>query len=334
MTQEKNRLSCYVITLNEAQRLPLTLMSVKGVADDLVVVDSGSTDGTQAIARAYGARVIQHSFDGFGKQKHFAESQCRHDWLLNLDADEWLTEGLKREIVRLFSKGEPKRFFYELRRIDTIYPFRERSRLWVNCHRRVRLYHRRYGRHSLDKVHEHVDVGRHSVGRLRHRIMHRSVRDFHSLMGKLNSYSSYQAPQGSKRFYSVLRLRLFTEPLTAFLRAYVRDRHITGGLWGFAYSVMESCHHFTRVVKMVEHREGWAKVPKMPIKSLKLKVPLRISCCIIARNEADRIVWPLRSLCGFVDDIVVVDGGSTDDTVAVARSYGARVVKRAWQGYG
>ena len=334
MSQEKNLLSCYVITLNEAQRLPITLASVRGIADDIVVVDSGSTDGTQAIAKAYGARVIPHSFDGFGRQKRFAEAQCRHDWLLNLDADEWLSVDLRREIRHLLSNGALRHAFYRVARVDTIYPMSERPRLWVNCHQRVRLYHRRYGHHSLHRVHEHVEVGRNSVGRLRHRVMHRSVRDFHSLVDKLNSYSSYQAPQGSRRFYGLLWLRLFTEPMTAFVRAYVRDRHITGGLWGFAYSVMEACHHFTRIVKMVEHRKGWDKVPKMPIRAKKLKVPLPVSCCIIAKDEADRIIWPLRALRGVVADIVVVDGGSSDDTVAVARAHGARVVKRAWQGYG
>lgn len=81
-------LSIFIIAQNEADRIGRTIEAAKALSDDIVVVDSGSTDGTQALAEALGARVIVNAWPGYGRQKRFAEEQCRHDWLLNLDADE------------------------------------------------------------------------------------------------------------------------------------------------------------------------------------------------------------------------------------------------------
>ena len=100
-------ISIFVIVKNEAQRLPATLEAVKGLAQELVVVDSGSTDGTQQIAQGFGARVVETHWRGYGPQKRFAEDQCRHKWVLNIDGDEVLTPALIGEISGLFAKGEP-----------------------------------------------------------------------------------------------------------------------------------------------------------------------------------------------------------------------------------
>ena len=81
-------LSIFLIVKDEADRIGATLDAVAGLAAEVVVVDSGSTDGTRAIAEAKGARVVHHDFAGYGPQKRFAEEQCSHPWLLNLDADE------------------------------------------------------------------------------------------------------------------------------------------------------------------------------------------------------------------------------------------------------
>jgi len=333
-------LSCYIVSVNEEDCIARALMSVRDIASETLVVDSGSHDATIDIATAYGAKVLHHPFEGIGPQKRFAQDACRYDWVLNLDADEWLSEELQREILHLFAKGEPERFFYELRRIDNIYPMDDFPRLWVKHHYRVRLYHRHRGAPSLHQVHEHIEVGEHKVGNLKNPVMHRSVRHFEHLMAKWNAYSSQQAFQGKKRFYPLLMLRLFTEPMTSFMRAYIRDRHFTGGLWGVAYSLMESAHHFTRMAKMIEHKQGWDTLPQNRVTSvdacrhMKKRKKLPISCFIITYNEEDRIHWPLQALRDIADDIVVVDAQSTDKTQDVARSYGARVMERAWSGYG
>src|SRR5688572_2895484 len=99
-------LSVFIIARNEADRLGETLRAVRGLTDDLVVVDSGSTDGTQVLAESLGARVVHHDWAGYGPQKRFAETLCRHEWLLNLDADEVVPPDLSAEIASLLA-GAP-----------------------------------------------------------------------------------------------------------------------------------------------------------------------------------------------------------------------------------
>src|SRR5690606_1893779 len=97
----------FIITKNEADRIGETIRAVRGLTDDLVVVDSGSTDATQAIAEELGARIVFNAWPGYGPQKRFAEEQCRHAWLLNIDADEVVPPDLAAEIQTLFARGEP-----------------------------------------------------------------------------------------------------------------------------------------------------------------------------------------------------------------------------------
>jgi glycosyltransferase involved in cell wall biosynthesis len=84
--------SCFIIAKNEARRIGEVIASVRDLADEVIVIDSGSTDGTQQIAQDLGARVIFNEWPGFGPQKRFGEDQCRNDWVLNLDGDEVLSD--------------------------------------------------------------------------------------------------------------------------------------------------------------------------------------------------------------------------------------------------
>src|SRR5690554_2629583 len=97
-------LSVYYITHNEEARLPESIEKVKGWADELIVVDSGSTDSTCKIAEAAGARVVHRDWEGFASQKAFAASLCTHAWVLDLDADEVLSDELVTNIRALFSR--------------------------------------------------------------------------------------------------------------------------------------------------------------------------------------------------------------------------------------
>src|SRR5215207_2758435 len=97
--------SVFIIARDEADRIGATIRAIRELTDDLVVVDSGSSDGTMDVAASLGARVIHNDWPGYGPQKRFAEDQCRHLWLLNVDADEVAPETLRDEIRRLFVSG-------------------------------------------------------------------------------------------------------------------------------------------------------------------------------------------------------------------------------------
>lgn len=117
-------LSCCIIAKNEADRIGATIASVAELADEVVVIDSGSSDDTAAVAEALGARVIFHDWPGYGPQKRFSEDAATHDWILHLDADEVVTPALHAEIKALMAAG-PALNGYRFRICD-IYPGRAR----------------------------------------------------------------------------------------------------------------------------------------------------------------------------------------------------------------
>src|SRR4051812_25902035 len=100
--------SVFIIAVNEADRIGRTINSVKDWADEVVVIDSGSKDGTPQTVEALGARSIHHDWPGYGLQKRFGEDQCKNDWVLNIDADEVISEELGKEIQELFVFGTPR----------------------------------------------------------------------------------------------------------------------------------------------------------------------------------------------------------------------------------
>jgi glycosyltransferase involved in cell wall biosynthesis len=107
-------LSVFIIARDEADRIGPTIRAVRALTDDLVVIDSGSSDGTPEVAASLGARVIHNAWPGYGPQKRFAEDQCRHLWLFNVDADEVVPENLAEEIRGLFAEGAPQADGYEV----------------------------------------------------------------------------------------------------------------------------------------------------------------------------------------------------------------------------
>jgi len=135
-------LSVFIIAQDEADRIGDAIRAVRDLSDDVVVVDSGSTDATPAVAVGLGARVIHHPWPGYGPQKRFAEEQCRHEWLLNLDADEVVPPELEREIRALFAAGEPRSPAYRIG-IAEIFPGEDRPHSWAYTLSPVRLYQKR-----------------------------------------------------------------------------------------------------------------------------------------------------------------------------------------------
>ncbi len=244
-------LSCFIIAVNEADRIAPVIESVVGWVDEVVVIDSGSTDGTQDLAEKLGARVIHHAWPGFGPQKRYGEDQCRNDWVLNLDADEVMSEELIREIIALFAEGPPAHPFYRFR-LRLVYPGDTRPRLWADFHNYVRLYDRRAGRFADSLVHDNVQTGDIKPIQLHCDAWHYSYRSFGFLVEKLNSYSDLQAKSIIKQNRAALLVRLPFEFPLAFVKYYLFRRHITGGRKGFAFAMINSFFRFLRIVKLLD----------------------------------------------------------------------------------
>jgi len=244
-------LSCFIIAFNEADRIGPVIESVRGWVDEVVVIDSGSTDATRDIATDLGARIVHHDWPGYGPQKRYGEDQCAHDWVLNLDADEVLSDELCREIIALFEGGTPPEPFYRFR-IKLVYPGDERPRLWADFHNYVRLYDRRAGRFSESPVHDTVQTGDVKPVQLHGAAWHYSYRSFSYLVDKLNYYGDLQAKSIRKESRLALTLRLPFEFPLAFFKYYFVRRHFTGGRKGFTFAMINSFFRFLRIVKLLE----------------------------------------------------------------------------------
>ena len=249
-------LSVFIIAKNEADRLGRTLESVRHLSDDIIVVDSGSTDGTQALAESLGARVIFNPWPGYGLQKQFGEDQCRHDWMLNIDADEVVTEELATAITHALSSPDVAPSAFETQIVE-MFPGEPRPHPWAFRLNPVRLYHRKVGRYSPSPVHDRVDlVAGTKVQRLAGIIEHRSIRSLGHELIKLNAYADMQADDLDRKGRKIAGLRLILEFPLAFLKAYVARRHFVRGLYGFMTAMNYAFYRYLRLAKYWERRLG------------------------------------------------------------------------------
>ena len=186
-------LSVVLITLNEAANLPRTLASVRW-AQEIVVVDSGSTDGTQEIARGAGARVFEEPWKGFGAQKNAAIGHATGDWILSLDADEEVSTELAREIQTLLA-GEPESTAYRIPRLNHFLgrPLRHGG-YWPDP--KLRLFRRGAARFAERAVHEAMETTGESsagVGMLKGHVVHHCYPTLEDYIEHMNRYSSLSA---------------------------------------------------------------------------------------------------------------------------------------------
>jgi glycosyltransferase involved in cell wall biosynthesis len=246
--------SVFIIAKNEADRIGETIRAVRELTDDLVVVDSGSTDGTQAIAEELGARVIFNPWPGYGPQKRFAEDQCRHAWLLNIDADEVMPPALVAEIRVLFGRGEPPCQAYRIG-IAEVFPGEAAPHPLAYTLKPVRLYRKDSGRYSPSLVHDRVELNPGTkVGGLKGIIHHRSVRSLGDQLAKLNRYSDQQAVDLEIRGVSIPTWRVFFELPAAFIKAYIGRRHALRGTYGFLTAMNYAISRHLRLAKHYEKK--------------------------------------------------------------------------------
>jgi len=239
-------LSVTIITRNEADNIDACLDSVAW-ADDVLVVDSGSTDDTVARAKAKGARVIVREWPGYAAQKNFAASQASHDWILSVDADERVTPELADEIKSTLGAG-PAASGYRIPRLAFHLGRWIRTTDWYPDPQ-LRLYDRRRGRWRPMRVHESVEVEG-PVGRLSGHLQHFTYRDLGHQVDTLNHYSTLAAEEmlAADRRPSVAHVVL--HPPAAFLRNYILRRGIADGLAGFVISTMSAYYVFLKFAKL------------------------------------------------------------------------------------
>jgi glycosyltransferase involved in cell wall biosynthesis len=245
-------LSVFIIAKNEADRIIHTLESVKDWVDEIIVVDSGSTDDTVKVSESYGAHVVFREWTGYGPQKVYGESLCRNKWILNLDGDEELTPELAAEIRALFAMGEPdvKGFYL---RIMMLFPYETKlPRFGVGTNQR-RLYHRDHAGFKSDYVHDTLIMkSGEKTAVLTHPVKHRCFRDHFHTIEKMNRFTGMQAEDMFRKNKHPSALQVIGTPLVAFIKAYFLRRYFVYGLDGFIQSVI---YAFGRTLRLAKLRE-------------------------------------------------------------------------------
>ena len=242
------KVSVTIITLDEAEHIGAAIDSAVW-ADEVVVVDSGSTDGTATIARGKGATVLSREWSGYVDQKNFAADRVSNDWIFSLDADERIPPPLAAEVQALLASEPPKRGYRVPRvsfhlgrwiRTTDFYPDFQ-----------TRLYDRRAARWRGKYVHESVSVDG-PVGRLRHDLEHYSYRDLSDQLDRVNHYTSLAARQLREDGRRAGPLELLIHPPAAFLRNYLLRRGILDGTVGLTISLVNAYSVLLKFAKLWE----------------------------------------------------------------------------------
>ncbi|GLW61128.1 putative glycosyltransferase RP128 [Hydrogenophilus thermoluteolus] len=247
-------LSVFIITKNEADRLPAAIASVRDWVDEVIVIDSGSEDATVAVAESLGAKVLVRQWEGYGPQKVFGERACRNDWILNLDADEAVSPELAAEIQTHFHAGEPEHAAYTVP-ILPIYPTQKMGHPWTAFHHPIRLYDRRRAGFKPHPVHDSVVVRSGTVGHLKGFVWHRSFRSLTHHLAKINETTTWRAAEYRQRKGKPSALTLFLLPFFAFWKSYLLRREFANGATGVLISHMYAIQRFLRVAKAWEDAE-------------------------------------------------------------------------------
>ncbi|MBD3412866.1 MAG: glycosyltransferase [Candidatus Aminicenantes bacterium] len=246
-------ISVVIITYNEEKRLEPALRSIRGIASEIIVVDSYSTDDTVKVAKQYDSKIFKREWTNYADQKNFANKKAIHPWILSLDADERLSPGLRKEILDLKQKeiqaagfSVPRQAFYLGKWIlhSGWYP-----------DRKIRLFKKDNAFWQGEYVHEKMVVDG-PVKKLMQPLYHFTYRDISDHLKRINQFSSL----GAKKLYAAGKkcrwYHLVFLPPQRFLKSYFLKAGILDGFAGFVIAALHSYAIFARYAKL---KEIWKK---------------------------------------------------------------------------
>jgi glycosyltransferase involved in cell wall biosynthesis len=247
------KISAVIITFNEEKRLEGALTSLDGVADEIIVVDSFSSDGTVRIARKYTDKVIQRKWTNFADQKNFANGKASNSWILSLDADERLSPELKEEILQIKQEGAECAGFSMPRRVYYLGRWIRHSGWYPD--RKIRLFQKDKAIWQGEYVHESLVVDG-SVQRLKGSLHHFTYQDIRDHLARINAFSDL----GAQKLYAQKKkgrwYHLAFLPLFRFIKSYFFRAGFLDGFAGLVISVLSGYTIFVRYAKL---REIWKK---------------------------------------------------------------------------
>ena len=244
------KLSVCIITCNEAGNIRECLESVAW-ADDIVVVDGGSTDETVSVCREFTDRVFERDWPGHVAQKNRAADNAAHDWVFSIDADERVSPPL-RSAIEAVMQDEPEHAGYTMPRLTWYSGRWLRHGSWYPD-RKLRLFNRTKGRFTGYDPHDRVEIEG-SVGRLTGDILHYSYRDIAQHYEVINRYTTTIAAMKAESGVRFPLLRMLCQPPLTFMKGYVLRAGFLDGVQGFIAAVLSAVYDFLKYAKVWELR--------------------------------------------------------------------------------
>ncbi len=245
------KLSVAIITFNEERIIEKNLNIIQDLADEIVIIDSFSTDCTEKICKKFSkVKFIKHQFQGFGKQKNFAIEQCSGDWIFFPDADEIPDEELKQSIINTVSQQNPEFSVYNIEFNNIFLGKALKYGGWGNT-KRERLFKKNAGRYSEDIVHE-CFITSNPIGKLKGKLNHYTYKDIHHHIEKSNKYTSMMAEKMYKNGKRSTVFKILFNPFYQFIKSYIIRLGFLDGLVGYYAASTAAFYTFLKYKKLHE----------------------------------------------------------------------------------
>lgn len=254
------KISVAMITLNEEKILRKTLDSVKGLVDEIVIVDSGSTDSTEMIAREFGARFFVEPWKGYGPQRNSAIDKCQGEWILNIDADEELSEPLIEKIREIVNENNPEKKVYKINRLSVCFGKQLKHGGWGTSYA-VRLFKKEVGRFNDNSVHEEFKTEE-KIFKIKEDIFHHSYLTMEDYFTRFNRYTTEGAREYYKQGKKVSIFDIVLNPLYKFIKMYIIRLGFLDGIPGFVISCTSAMYSMIKYFKLREMYKNGAYIQK------------------------------------------------------------------------
>ncbi|MDF3054684.1 MAG: glycosyltransferase family 2 protein [Gammaproteobacteria bacterium] len=250
--KSSHTLSIILIVKNEARCIKRCLDSVAW-ANEIIILDSGSTDDTVKICKTYTEKVYQTDWPGFGIQKNRALKKATGEWILSIDADEWVSDELKEEIKQIITHST-----------HTLFSIPRRTQYlgeWlyhgdIGKDRVVRLFKRGIVKFTDDVVHESIETSGQYVGRIKSFLFHDSYESVETLLSRMNQYTTLSAKMRYDRGKTASLKKAITHGIWAFLKSYVFRAGFLDGRIGFIAAVSSAESSYYRYVKLIYFKKN------------------------------------------------------------------------------
>lgn len=241
------KLTIIIPTLNEAFHIEEVIKSAS-FADEILIIDSFSTDKTVEIAQKYKVKILKREFDGFSSQKNYAIERAAHDWIFILDADERIPQPLREEILNVLENGASDIVAYDVL-CSHIFMNRRMEHSTFKNEWKMRLFDRKFCRHGNKLVHEDMIING-QKSRLKNHFDHYTYRSFDRFIAKKNHYARLQAEQYYKKNKKPTFFHFMVKPAFRFFNQYILRGGFLDGFPGFASAYINSYGVMTRYIKL------------------------------------------------------------------------------------